>query len=71
MMNFFWMKIRQNSINNSILLYFFFNNFKRMDDTIVVEKDASIGEIDRKWFEETIGASLDAILKKNETSHEV
>jgi hypothetical protein len=42
-----------------------------MDDTIVVEKDASIGEIDRKWFEETIGASLDAILKKNETSHEV
>lgn len=42
-----------------------------MEDNIIVEKDASIGEVDRKWFEENIGSSLDQILKRNEASHEV
>ena len=38
---------------------------------MVVEKDASIGEIDKRLFEEAIGGNLNAILKRNETSHEV
>ena len=36
-----------------------------------MEKDASIGEIDKKVFEEAIGGNLNSIMKKNESSHEV
>ncbi len=66
------MKIKQKCLK--LIIYTNLNilfNFLSIDDNLIVEKDASIGEIDKKNFEEAIGGNLNNILQRNESSHEV
>ena len=55
-------------LKKSYILEFEF--FFRLENSLVVEKDAVLAELTIEKFEEIIGGFIEDIIKKNEKSHE-